>query len=772
MYRALVILVLLALNAAAQPPANLFADAEKALKSGDYAAAIDKASRAAASFIEQGQKQQARGALSVAGAASAFKGDYPPALDYFNRALKLDRELGDTAGEITRLNNIAGVHSILGRYADAYREYRTAIDRLTGNESRDWYIRSKQLSLTNLAILHQTLGQDARALEIYRELRALPLELAPSIEAQLLTNLAIVYRRLGDPRKALETYEQARKLFDRDPHAAALLYTLRNIGVVKARDLDQPGEALATFEEALALARRNGNMREVVQEQLFLGETLLRMNQPEAALRQFEAANTGATSLKLVDEHWTALAGLGRALEATGQTAAARTRYEEAIRIIESARASLTSSLREEFLAAKRDVYDATIRLMVNDASPDLNALLRRMEQGRARNLKDARGANAQPLDIATLQSRLPAGTALLEYWMAPGHVAVLWITRDQAGVVAHTLTPAQEAALDRLVRAHGELAVPADLRAAVFGNDLLDRLKGIDHLRIASDGLLTALPFELMPVEGPHLALERFTISYLPSAQFVAGAGAAPRWRWPWQATLTVFADPIPGAGGGLDLTLPRLPESALEAQDIARLTPGRVVSHIGEANRRTSFLTLGAAPTPLLHFATHALVDWRDSRRSRLIFSANDSVFRDEVAALNLAGVKLVTLAACESEQGKLVRGEGLQGFSRAFLTAGAEATIGSLWKVSDQATRQFMERFYGHLRAGVTPAEALRATKLEFIRSGTTLARPTHWAAFVLTGDGQGRLDRVVPWWALLMAAAVALGGMVWAVRGRAS
>ncbi len=772
MYRVPVILALLAWSAPAQPPATLFADAEKALKTGDYAQAIDKASRAAAGFTQDGQKQQARGALSVAGAACSFKGDYTPALDYFHRALKLDRELGDTAGEITRLNNIAGVHSILGRYADAYREYRTAVDRLAGNESRDWYIRSKQLSLTNLAILHQTLGQDARALELYREIRSLPIELAPSIEAQLLTNLAIVYRRLGDPHKALDTYQQARKLFDRDPHAGALLYTLRNIGVVLARDLDQPAAALKTFEEALALARRNGNSREVVQEQLFLGETLLRMNQPGAALTRFEEAASGASTLKLVDERWTALAGLGRALEATGQTTDARSRYEEAIRIIESARASLTSSLREEFLAAKRDVYDATIRLMIKAPSPDLNALLRRMEQGRARNLKDARTANAQPLDVATLQSRLPAGTALLEYWMAAGHVAALWITRDRAGVVAHELTATQEAALDRLVRAHGEFAVSADLRAAIFGSDLLGHLQGIEHLRIATDGLLTALPFELLPIDGPRLALERFTISYLPSAQFISPNAVVPRWRWPWQTSLTIFADPIPSAAGGLDLTLPRLPEAALEAQDIARLTPGRVVSYIGEANRRTSFLGIGAAPSPLLHFATHALVDWRDSRRSRLIFSASDSVFRDEVAELNLNGVKLVTLAACESEQGKLVRGEGLQGFSRSFLTAGAESTVGSLWKVSDQATRQFMERFYGHLRAGDSPAAALRAAKLDFIRSATAFARPTYWAAFVLSGDGQTRLDRVVPWWALLMVAAVVLGGLVWVVRGRAS
>ncbi len=696
----------------------------------------------------------------MAGAASVYEAKYERALEFFDRALRLDRELSDVPGEILRLNNIAGVHSFLGRYADAYSGYQTAIARLKGTDHQPWHLRSKQLSLGNLAALHQTLGQDDRALDLYREIRRLHIQLEPNIEAQILTNLAVVYRRLGDPRKALATYETARRLFDKDPHAAALLYTLRNIGVVQARDLDEYPSALQTFGQALKLAMASGNRREIVQQEIFLGETLLRMGRFAEAETRFRQAIDGAIELKLLDEEWTALAGIGRCHVALGRPDEAQREFEAAVAVIESTRAGLTNSLKEEFLAAKRDVYDELIALLVGRPNVDLAAILMRIEQGRARSLKDARPRAAAAVTIGAIQRALDPDSALLEYWTANGKMAVIWVTASDAGIVRAGVGPSDSAKIESLKvllakGAEGWQAHAAEVARLLMPAHLQDRLTGISKLLIAPDGPFSSIPFEILPLTDSRPSVERFAISYVPAAEFALTRRATDR-RWPWQISLRAFADPISPApsSGSFDLAWARLPYSTEEAESAARALPGRASIFVGQANLKATFVRLAREAPPVLHLATHAAVDPRDSRRSRLIFTpapgspASQYLYRDEISALPLAGVELVVLAACDSEQGRYIRGEGLEGFSAAFLRAGAASSIGSLWKVSDKASAKFMPAMYRHLASGETKAEALRKTKLEFMHSGNALSHPYYWAPFVITGEGHDPLPRTVP------------------------
>jgi hypothetical protein len=71
-----------------------------------------------------------------------------------------------------------------------------------------------------------------------------------------------------------------------------------------------------------------------------------------------------------------------------------------------------------------------------------------------------------------------------------------------------------------------------------------------------------------------------------------------------------------------------------------------------------------------------------------------------------------------------------------------------------VNDQPTAEFMKQFYYALEQGKPSAEALRQAKLRFLRSGSALSHPRHWAAFVLTGDGQHPAQRALSWNVLLL------------------
>jgi CHAT domain-containing protein len=109
-------------------------------------------------------------------------------------------------------------------------------------------------------------------------------------------------------------------------------------------------------------------------------------------------------------------------------------------------------------------------------------------------------------------------------------------------------------------------------------------------------------------------------------------------------------------------------------------------------------------------------------------------------EAAQLQLRGTELVVLSACDTASGDQQSGEGLFGLQRALSVAGARSTLLSLWKVDDDATAYFMERYYTLLKQGRGRMEALLAVQEEF---RTKPQLPVwedyrYWAAFQLVGE----------------------------------
>ena len=98
-----------------------------------------------------------------------------------------------------------------------------------------------------------------------------------------------------------------------------------------------------------------------------------------------------------------------------------------------------------------------------------------------------------------------------------------------------------------------------------------------------------------------------------------------------------------------------------------------------------------------------------------------------------------EMVVLSGCRIGLGKEIKGEGLIGLTRGFLSAGAARVVVSLWDVDDQGTAELMARFYkcllGNLRNA--PAAALRAAQISMLRDKRWHA-PYYWAAFLLEGE----------------------------------
>lgn len=104
-------------------------------------------------------------------------------------------------------------------------------------------------------------------------------------------------------------------------------------------------------------------------------------------------------------------------------------------------------------------------------------------------------------------------------------------------------------------------------------------------------------------------------------------------------------------------------------------------------------------------------------------------------EAQNLDLANTSLVILSACETSLGYLDAGEGVYGLQRAFRAAGAKNIMTSLWKVDDNATRDFMIAFYDKYLETKDQAAAFlfaqKTIKEKYIH-------PYYWGAFVMTGE----------------------------------
>ncbi len=235
-----------------------------------------------------------------------------------------------------------------------------------------------------------------------------------------------------------------------------------------------------------------------------------------------------------------------------------------------------------------------------------------------------------------------------------------------------------------------------------------------------------------------PYL-LNRFTVRYEFSAGLILqrAATAAPN------ATPSILlCAPVTFAP---QTNLPDLPGTEAEVNAIAKLFAGK--------NLEQSLYTHEQAGEKLikspqlkkyayLHFATHGIVDEKNPELSRIYLtpgaaSEDGSLFAGEVYTLQLKA-NLVTLSACQTGLGKISKGEGVIGLSRALIYAGAHNIMVSFWSVADESTSMLMQDFYGTLL--VNPARLfcndLKAAKQKLIREGT-YAAPYYWAPFVLIG-----------------------------------
>jgi CHAT domain-containing protein len=383
----------------------------------------------------------------------------------------------------------------------------------------------------------------------------------------------------------------------------------------------------------------------------------------------------------------------------------------------------------------------------------------------------------AAPLDRAQLERTLgQLDATLVEYASGPAEMLAFVIGPKQIQVVhlgdAREIARATAEFRDLLRDPEtpaGEVHAAAKSLAKLVWWPIAPYLQG-GRVVVVPDDALHTVPLAALPWsadDSQQLVLQHAETSVIPSALFlnrVRPAASAhsemPRialigdpvfrvadWHRECVDTATYPAQQktVNRALSAWTESLPRLPGTRSEITAIARLAhesrpASRIETLVGCAAVPSALRRVAATDLDLLHIATHARIDAQRPRLSALALTPESPA--DTPAStfglLDILGLKLnsklVVLSACDTSRGRLLPGEGVLGPAQAFLQAGSAAVLASYWRVDDQITSAFMQRFYKYLLVDrMSASAALRKTQLESAAAGKTY----EWAAFSLYG-----------------------------------
>lgn len=277
-----------------------------------------------------------------------------------------------------------------------------------------------------------------------------------------------------------------------------------------------------------------------------------------------------------------------------------------------------------------------------------------------------------------------------------------------------------------RRVSRQAEALLRADF-AGLFG-DLaahLDRWRGEgrEHLIFVPYGATQYYPFHLL-LHGERPLAESWAVTYLPSLALMF----RPADRFPIAARL---GERMTAIGIGFAGTESALPEALAESEAIAEAVGG---STLPDADVTPEALIRTLCTARCVHLATHGR-HAVTAPAFQYVQTPAGPLYAHQITSLDLRGLSLLTLSACETGLGRVDSAANIRGLPAAFLQAGTGTLVVTMWRVETATSQAFFHSFYANLAVGDTRRNAF--TKAQ---SSTRQKYPDFrdWGAFVLLGD----------------------------------
>ncbi|MBL1208644.1 tetratricopeptide repeat protein [Geminocystis sp. GBBB08] len=436
----------------------------------------------------------------------------------------------------------------------------------------------------------------------------------------------------------------------------------------------------------------------------------------------------------------------------------------------------------------------------------NLEQNIRQLEADLSSKSNEFRTIN-QPITIESVQKAIPKNTALIEYLVYnpynlktktmdnPHYVAYVLLNEGEPQAIDLGETQIVDNIIEKFRIDLADIGKPEDLNNnaqtlyQLIFKPLLPLLQDKKTLLISPDSQLNLIPFVALKDDQGKYLVENYSISYLTSGrdllrletQFKPQSGAVivanPTYNLEKDETLIASVSRGKNSKRSGDLDQLAWCCSALEGTKGEANAIIPLLSHpqVYTENQALAENIIKVKAPQILHLATHGFFlpnkeektttsNQINSQNQLTIIQSENPLLRSGLAfagfnpadnkmdgaltaldasSLYLWGTKLVVLSACQTGIGDVRNGEGVYGLRRAFVLAGAESQLMSLWDVFDITTQELMTNYYKRLMKGEGRSEALRQVQLEMLKS-EKFSHPVHWGAFIPLGDWRN-LDR---------------------------
>jgi CHAT domain-containing protein/Flp pilus assembly protein TadD len=705
-------------------------------------------------------------------------GDHSRALAYYEQCLKLSRAAKKRRTEANALNDIAVMYASQSSREKTVRQYGKILKFYAAITDR----RGQVTALNNLGDFLLRLGEKKNALRSYKQ--ALSLSEHAGDQGLLIStlyNIARAHRDLGALEDALSSIKQSIEIIEdlRTNVASPDFRTSYFAGVRKQYDLwidilmqldrVRPGQGYAA--KAL-LASESARARSLIDMLTEAGADIRQGVDPALLERKRELQGLLRSQAEYQLEISISGKNQAESSEAARQIDQLRTEYQE-----------LEAKLRNQNPRFLTLTQPAPLSLeQIQAELRDGNTILLEYALGDERSYLWA--VTSESLRTYELPSRATLDGAAREVYKL--------LTARQA--IGEKIDAGYQANVEESDRLYHEKAL--GLSQILLG-PVAEQL-GTKTLVVVTEGVLQYIPFDALPTPQKQIVgantgqtlptglpqlIATNEIVTLPSISTLAAFRQEKHKISSSNKIVAVLADPVfssnddrvqngtPPQATDLSGSAPSLSQPALrsfeglvrnggtrrlvhasaEADAILATTPRGtgMVARGFDATRETAMSPL-IGEYKIVHFATHGFFNSEHPELSGIVLTmvnqdgsrTNGLMPLHDIYNLNLSA-DLVVLSACDTALGNDIKGEGLVGLTRGFMSSGSRSVVASLWKVDDRVTAMLMSHFYkSMLEDGLPPAAALRSAK-QRIRQEKMWRAPYFWAGFVLQGEYRERI-----------------------------
>ena len=710
--------------------------------------------------------QLATRAVGEQGIAAFILGDTETAKKQVVRAWGLSKVEHDPAASV-RYASVFGAGLVqVHRYKEALGPLNEAIRIAATSHGVAYPTIAVYAKIDALAGLHQYNEALQLANQSLKRLEGTPYA---AHRSQVLLSLGGIQKDRGDLKAAIADYEQAveisaqiqnyRGITDAGGLLAQVYESTNNLPQA-LKSINLAIDANTRIPDELYLVPRNLAIKAEITDKMGDAKGSDALYRKSIALidRMIGHASTTNVQRQLLSEMSDVYSGYFASL-------CAQKRYDEALQVLENVRGRVeteallhhANELVHEPNAEEKELTKLNLSLIDTDdpaSRAAITSAIYTTELGMSPSTL-AQETITHPVHLRALQQGLSPNELVIEYVLAEPASYAFAITQDS--VTPYRLS--SKAVIESDARQYTK-----DVRgrqenlslAAKLFEELLKPIKEYGEktdLIVIPDGSLHLVPFAAL-ADSVGYVLKSHTVDISPSSTVFDLLAKRVRkdetvsmpyigvaaWTQPTDNRNAI----VRAISGPQRSQLVPLPDSRTEVETIAKDLPQPSTILLGADATEGHFKSLDLNSTEVVHLALHGYTDLDYPDRSALIFAPDASGADDgllqvrEIRNLHLKA-KLVTLSACNTGVGPV--GEaGIVNLVNAFIEAGADSVVSTLWEVEDHTTERLMTDFYGELANHKRKVEALRSAQLAMISQGLT---PYFWASFQIVGDPNGTL-----------------------------